>query len=91
MVSKKTLNTLLVSALALTAGVSAAHAADASQEKCYGVVKAGVNDCAAMDKSHSCAGQAGKDSSKEDFVLVPKGLCEKLVGGTLAKAPEEKK
>jgi uncharacterized membrane protein len=57
--------------------------ADASKdkEKCYGVVKAGKNDCAAKDGSNSCAGQATKDSSANDWVYVPAGLCDKLAGG----------
>ena len=28
------------------------------KEKCYGIAKAGKNDCAAANGSHSCAGQA---------------------------------
>ncbi len=58
--------------------------ADASKdkEKCYGVVKAGKNDCAAKDGSNSCAGQATKSGSANDWVYVPAGLCDKLVGGT---------
>jgi uncharacterized membrane protein len=52
-------------------------------EKCYGVVKAGKNDCAA--EGHSCAGQAAKDGDKESWVYLPKGTCDKLVGGSLKK------
>ena len=86
MISKKTLNTLLVSAVALTIAGSAtiAHAADADKEKCYGVAKASKNDCANTSKSHSCAGQATTDGSKDDFVLLPKGACEKIVGGSMS-------
>ncbi|MAI62490.1 MAG: hypothetical protein CBB87_08440 [Micavibrio sp. TMED27] len=85
MVSKKTVNTLLASAVALTVagGVSAANAMDASKEKCYGVAKAGKNDCGAADKSHACAGMAKEDASPVEWVAVPKGLCEKLAGGSL--------
>ncbi len=51
------------------------------KEKCYGVVKAGKNDCAT--KGGSCAGTAKMDAQGDAFVVVPKGLCEKLAGGSL--------
>lgn len=53
----------------------------AKQEKCYGVVKAGMNGCETA--THSCAGQAKMDGSSQEWIAVPKGLCEKLVGGSL--------
>jgi len=52
-----------------------------AMEKCYGVAKAGKNDCAAG--AHSCAGQATKDFDKTSFVSVPAGVCAKLAGGAL--------
>ena len=48
--------------------------------KCYGVAKAGKNDCSAG--AHSCAGQATENSDKASFVYLPAGACEKLAGGT---------
>ena len=61
------------------------YAADAGdkkeREKCYGVAKAGKNDCAAKDKSNACAGQSKKDADANTWVYVPAGLCEKLTGG----------
>lgn len=48
-------------------------------EKCYGVVKAGKNDCAGP--GHSCQGQASSDSDPNEFILVPAGTCERLAGG----------
>jgi uncharacterized membrane protein len=51
-------------------------------EKCYGVAKAGKNDCAAGD--HSCAGQSTRDYDKASFVALPAGACAKLAGGSLA-------
>jgi uncharacterized membrane protein len=85
--SKTALNTLLAGAvLATLAGAAGnmAFAEDAamSKEKCYGVVKAGANDCAAANGSHSCAGQAKVDGDGGSFVALPKGVCEKLVGGS---------
>ena len=48
-------------------------------EKCYGIVKAGMNDCATA--AQSCAGSATKDRQSDAFLFVPKGLCEKIAGG----------
>jgi uncharacterized membrane protein len=60
-----------------------AQAADKAgdQEKCYGVVKAGKNDCAGP--AHSCAGQAKQDAGGKEWIEVPKGTCERLTGGSL--------
>ncbi|CAM2964597.1 MULTISPECIES: BufA1 family periplasmic bufferin-type metallophore [Vibrio] len=60
--------------------LTAAPAVAAEKEKCYGVSKAGKNDCAT--KTSSCAGTAKEDNQKDAFVVVPKGLCGKLVGGS---------
>jgi uncharacterized membrane protein len=48
------------------------------------VAKAGKNDCAGA--AHACAGQSSKDGSNKEFVKVPKGTCERLVGGSLTPA-----
>jgi uncharacterized membrane protein len=60
-----------------------ANAADKKMgmEKCFGVAKAGKNDCSSNKSAHSCAGQASKNSDPQDFVAVPKGTCDKLAGG----------
>ena len=55
--------------------------ADQKMEKCYGIVKAGMNDCATS--KNSCAGSATQDGQKDAFVFVPQGLCKKIVGGSL--------
>jgi uncharacterized membrane protein len=52
-----------------------------TSEKCYGVVKAGMNDCATA--TASCASSATKDGQADAFILLPKGICERLVGGQL--------
>lgn len=62
---------------ALVAGSANAN----DKEKCYGVAKAGKNDCAAGKSS--CAGSATEDRQGDAFLVVPKGICEKLVGGSL--------
>lgn len=61
----------------------AANAADHPMEKCFGVAKAGMNDCGSKKAGHSCAGQASKNSDANDFVAVPKGTCNKIAGGML--------
>ncbi|KGY10911.1 membrane protein [Vibrio tubiashii] len=60
--------------------LTAAPAVAAEKEKCYGVAKAGKNDCAT--KTSSCAGTAKEDNQSDAFVVVPKGLCGKLTGGS---------
>lgn len=60
---------------------SADDANAAKKEKCFGVSKAGKNDCGV--NSISCAGQAPKDFYGDGFLVVPKGMCEKLAGGSL--------
>ena len=75
----------LASVLALSA-IAASQAApvapDASKDKCYGIAKAGANDCASATGSHSCAGTATVDNDKGDWKYVERGTCEKM-GGTL--------
>lgn len=76
---------LLTAALAgvFAAGVAAsAHAEEAKKETCYGVAKAGKNDCKSADGAHSCAGQATKDNDPNEWKYVEKGTCEKE-GGSL--------
>jgi len=76
--------TAISSLLTLGAALSASpsFAADkADMEKCYGVVKAGKNDCAGP--AHACAGQAKADSGGKEFVTLPKGTCARLAGGSL--------
>jgi uncharacterized membrane protein len=46
--------------------------------KCYGVAKAGKNDCATA--SHSCAGAAKKDNDPAEWKFMPKAECEKAGG-----------
>lgn len=64
---------------ALSFNPTAAQAADAGKEKCFGVVKAGKNDCAG--NGHSCAGQATVDGDAKEFIHVPAGTCARIVNG----------
>jgi len=68
----------------LAVGMSAATGAMAGKpgmEKCQGIVKAGMNDCGTA--SHGCAGQAKTDNDPNEWVYVPEGTCNKIVGGTV--------
>jgi len=52
------------------------------KEQCFGIAKAGQNDCAAMDELHGCHTLARVDHDPNDWVYVAAGSCEKL-GGSL--------
>lgn len=52
-------------------------------EKCKGVAKKGGNDCGA--NGHTCGGKAAKDNDPNEWVYVPKGVCEKLAGGSVVE------
>jgi uncharacterized membrane protein len=54
-------------------------------EKCFGIAKAGKNDCGAG--ALTCAGSSKTDGDKSAFLLVPKGSCDKIVGGS-TEAPK---
>lgn len=73
---------LLAAALATVciAGLGTAQAATPEKEKCFGISKAGQNDCASVTGSHSCAGQAKKDNDQTEWKFVAKGTCEKAGG-----------
>jgi uncharacterized membrane protein len=68
----------LAAALVLPAATSQAQG---NMEKCYGIAKAGKNDC--QTAKSSCAGTSKKDAQADAWVSVPKGACEKIVGGKL--------
>ena len=50
------------------------------KEKCYGIAKAGQNDCANLAGTHSCAGQAKVDNDKGEWKYVAKGSCKSMKG-----------
>ncbi|MDQ2994188.1 MAG: DUF2282 domain-containing protein [Pseudomonadota bacterium] len=77
---------ILTAAIAAAVGVGlcasqGAKAAPPAMEKCYGVAKAEKNDCGTS--LHACAGLAKTDCIFDEWVLMPKGLCEKLAYGSL--------
>jgi uncharacterized membrane protein len=86
-VSMKESNAIISAAIAglfaLNAlGIAGTAAAEEKKpEKCYGIVKAGSNDC--QTSSHACAGQNKEDGDAMSWIYLPQGTCEKIVGGSL--------
>jgi uncharacterized membrane protein len=76
-------NKLLHTAVAALVAVGLAQPVqgqDKDKEKCYGIAKAGQNDCGTA--THTCAGKAKKDNAPDEWKYVAKGTCEKLGGKT---------
>jgi len=73
---------------AVSASVLSAEPDPAKQDKCYGVAKAGQNDCAAANAAHACAGMSKTDNTPDDWKYVAKGTCQSLGGKT--EAPKKK-
>lgn len=82
---KTSTKTPVVLAAAMTMALASATVATpshaAEMEKCYGIAKAGMNDC--QTANSSCAGTSKMDRQDDAFVAVPKGTCEKIAGGSL--------
>jgi uncharacterized membrane protein len=70
------LSTLLVSAPVIAQ----------EKEKCYGIAKAGQNDCANLAGTHSCAGQSKLENDKGEWKYVAKGTCVSMKGMTADQA-----
>jgi uncharacterized membrane protein len=49
-------------------------------EKCYGVSKAGKNDC--QTSNSSCAGTSKRDAQRDAWIYVPAGTCDRIVNGS---------
>lgn len=75
----------LASALAMGL-VGQVAAQDKAKEKCYGIAKAGQNDCANLAGTHSCAGQSKVDNEAGEWKYVAKGTCKSLKGMTAEEA-----
>ena len=56
------------------------------KEKCYGIAKAGQNDCANLSGTHSCAGQAKVNEDASEWKYVAKGTCAGMKGMTADQA-----
>lgn len=77
----KTATTLTTAALAamLSAGIASAEPVkpQPNKDKCYGIAKAGKNDCAA-GAGTSCAGTSRADYQGNAWKYVAKGTCTKI-------------
>lgn len=71
--------------------LAAAPAAAQEKEKCYGIAKAGQNDCANLSGTHSCAGQSKVDLGKDEWKYVAKGTCKDMKGMTQDEAKKQAK
>jgi uncharacterized membrane protein len=81
--TRKIITSAMTVLFTLTAAntVFAADEKTPAPEKCYGIAKSGMNDCATS--TQSCAGSSTQDKQSDAFLFAPKGLCEKIVGGSL--------
>jgi uncharacterized membrane protein len=84
----KTSQLLIASAVAAVLALPALSSAQSGPapkpkfeaEKCYGIAKAGKNDC--QTANSSCAGTSKRDSQGDAWIYMPAGSCEKLVGAS---------
>ncbi len=84
----KTAQLLIASAVAAALALPALSSAQSGPapkpkfeaEKCYGVTKAGKNDC--QTANSSCAGTSKRDNQGDAWIYMPAGSCEKLVGAS---------
>jgi uncharacterized membrane protein len=92
MTQRLILSSALASVLAMgLLGTASAADDKMAKEKCFGVAKAGANDCANLSGSHSCAGQAKMDAAADDWKYVAKGSCKEMGGMTADEAKMKKK
>jgi len=84
----KSAMTSLIALTTATSLVNPAHsAAREKMEKCYSIVKTAMNDC--QTATQSCAGSATKDKQPDAFIFLPKGTCNKIVGGNLTPVSQK--
>ena len=81
---RKTLAAAAVAGLFALGGTQALAQEKKGMEKCWGVAKAGQNDCGSNKTAHSCAGQSSKDYDPNDFKVVKTGTCVQM-GGSLTQ------
>jgi uncharacterized membrane protein len=70
----------------LSTFLMATPAAAQEKEKCYGIAKAGQNDCSNLSGTHTCSGQATVDNDKGEWKYAAKGTCASMKGMTAAEA-----
>jgi uncharacterized membrane protein len=88
---RNVMNKRMVIASAVAAAVAAPSVVSAQApvpppkfqaEKCYGLAKAGKNDCASTG-NNSCGGSSKVNADPRAWIYVPVGYCERIVGGSL--------
>ena len=75
--------------LGLLAAGSALAQDNKDMEKCWGISKAGQNDCGSNKTAHSCAGQSKMNYDPNDFKAVKTGTCVQM-GGSLTQGEKGK-
>ena len=70
----------------LTTALVATPAVAQEKEKCFGIAKAGQNDCANLAGTHSCAGQSKVSDDPGEWKYVAKGTCKTMKGLTAEEA-----
>jgi uncharacterized membrane protein len=86
--TKNIVRSALAAVIALGLQQEAAAEKKDDVEKCYGVAKAGKNDCKTL--SNACAGHSLENGQKDAFIALPKGTCERLSGGMLTLGSSSK-
>ena len=72
-------------AAVMSLSMVAVPAAAQEKEKCFGIAKAGQNDCGTS--RHSCAAQGTKvDGDPNEWKYVAKGTCKSMKGMSLEEA-----
>jgi uncharacterized membrane protein len=80
------ISTAAASLMSLALLSSPAIAQNTAKEKCFGIAKAGQNDCANLSGTHSCAGQAKVDNDKGEWKYVAAGTCKSMNGMSMDEA-----
>jgi uncharacterized membrane protein len=86
LIASSALASVMALGLVSLAGAQPAKDPGKGHEKCYGVAKAGQNDCANLAGTHSCAGQSKADSDPGDWKYVAKGTCKDMKGMSAEEA-----
>ncbi len=76
----------ITSALSLVLLSYSTASAENKKEQCAGVVKAGLNDCASVE--HVCAGMNTDDGNETDWLWLPTGTCQKIIGAHIIKTKD---
>jgi uncharacterized membrane protein len=76
--AKRKLVTSAVASLVAFGLAQQVLAQDKGKEKCYGIAKAGQNDCGTA--AHTCAGKSTRDKAPDEWKYVPRGTCQSLGG-----------